>query len=562
MEVLISPETLLRPQFLVAAALIVGGVLVAWYVNVVRPRRQARPAETGSNVAHVDNAGQIQTTTSPDGSATAAVQPGQADLAEVGRQVEVSAQPTVTFASVAGLDVPLTELREVAEYLAAPDRFRALGAELPRGILLQGPPGCGKTLLAKALAGEAGVAFHSVSAAEFVEQYVGTGAKRVRRLFEAATANAPVIVFIDELDAIGRQRADHDAGGQEFDHTLNQLLIELDGFDTRSGLVVVGATNRPELIDHALVRPGRFDRRLQLERPDRDARAEILTLHAAARPVSPHVDWDTVAAATPGLSAAELANLVNEAALLAARRQHERISRDDVAEAQDRIISGTPSDRRPQTPDEGFRLAAHEGGHAVVSLILPTTRPPARVSIIDRAGGATTSPWQPDDDRPAMTAQQLRERLVLLLAGRAAELETFGEPTTRAEDDLTHAATLARDMIERWAMTGRYELAGTPSSSRLPSVEASAQEVRQLLAWAECVAHSILTHHRRLTQAVTQALTQHETLDVDDVKDLAQRLGPSQTAQPPDASIETTTATTWIIDERCEQMSAPQLQGV
>lgn len=559
MEALISFETLLRPEFLTATALIVAGALVAWYVNVVRPRRQARHTDAGSNGAHLDNAGQIRAPTPPEGSSMAAVQPGQAESAEIGRQVERGAQSAVTFASVAGLDVPLTELREVAEYLAAPERFHALGAELPTGVLLQGPSGCGKTLLAKALAGETGVAFHSVSAAEFVEQYVGTGAKRVRRLFEAATASAPAIVFIDELDAIGRQRADHDAGGQEFDHTLNQLLIELDGFDSHSGLVVVGATNRPELIDRALVRPGRFDRRLQVERPNPDARADILSLHAATRPVSAHVDWDAVAAATPGLSAAELAGLVNEAALLAARRQHERISRDDVAEAQDRIISGTPSDRRPRTPDEGFRLATHEAGHAVISLVLPDTRPPARVSIIDRAGGATTSPWQPDDDGPAVTAQQLHERLILLLGGRAAELEGLGEPSTRAENDLTHAATLARHMIERWAMTGHYELAG---ASRLPALEGSAQEVCQLLAWAECVARNILTHHHDLTHAVTHALTQQETLDVHELNDLAQRLGSRQTAPPANAGSESTTTAVSAIDERCGQIRPPQLQGV
>lgn len=574
-------ETLLRPEFLVAMVVIVGGALVALYV--FRPQRRgpqrAQPGDPaggpgwGNTVAETpgrmavappqsaswyggpspgdswhhnaayagSSAGPYAQASSWQGgppqaspAAGAVAAPAGAgaqgsawepESNEVGRQVEVGTQPAMTFASVAGMDGPITELREVAEYLTDPERFRALGAELPKGILLQGPPGCGKTLLAKALAGEAGVAFHSVSATEFVEQYVGTGAKRVRSLFQAAEKNAPAIVFVDELDAIGRQRADHDSGGHEFDHTLNQLLIELDGFLSRSGVVVIGATNRPELIDSALVRPGRFDRRIQLERPDREARQAILQLHAATRPVSADVNWEVIAANTAGLSAAELANLVNEAALLAARNQRTIISREDVEEAETRVVSGTPNDRRPRKRDESFRVAVHEAGHAVLSLVLRGMRPPARVSIIDRAGGASTSPWEPSDDRQTLTARQLRTRLILLLGGRAAELQAFGEPSTRAEDDLTQAAALARRMVERWAMTGRYELAGAPSDSRAPYVEASAgaQEVRELLAWAERAARTILSDRDGLLLTIAEALMRRETLDAGELEELFQR---------------------------------------
>lgn len=560
-------ETLLRPEFLVAMVVIVGGALVA--LVVFRPQRSgSRPPtadrsttpQTGApgwaapagpvQAGAAGSPGQWQAAASPQtgrgqpagpragwgapaGSSTtgsmetdgtrAATDAGSPDAA--GGQAPEATHPAVTFDCVAGLDGAITELQEVAEYLRDPGRFQALGAELPKGILLHGPPGCGKTLLAKALAGEAGVAFHSVSATEFVEQYVGTGAKRVRSLFQDAQKNAPAIVFVDELDAIGRQRSDDNSGGHEFDHTLNQLLIELDGFLGHAGVVVIGATNRPELIDSALVRPGRFDRRVQLERPDPAARRSILELHAGTRPVSGDVDWEAVAANTAGVSAAELANLVNEAALLAARRQHTAVMPEDVDEAESRVLSGTPNDRRPQKRDEWFRVAVHEAGHAALSLVLRGIKPPARVSVIDRAGGAASSPWEQNDDRQTLTTRQLRTRLILLFGGRAAELQAFGEPSTRSEDDLEHAADLARRMVERWAMTGRYELAGTTDGQRTPYVEGSAgaQEVRELLAWAEQAARTILAERDGLLLTIAEALAKRETLSARQLEELFQR---------------------------------------
>lgn len=560
-------ETLLRPEFLVAMVVIVGGALVA--LLVFRPQRSGGRAPTADRNAGMtatgapgwaapagppqgapaQSPGQWQPGPSSQtawgqaaqsqpawgapagatgghagtGGASAASDSGPETVS--GNEVAQATRPAVTFDSVAGLDGPITELQEVAEYLRDPDRFRALGAELPKGILLHGPPGCGKTMLAKALAGEAGVAFHSVSATEFVEQYVGTGAKRVRSLFQDAEKNAPAIVFVDELDAIGRQRSEDNSGGHEFDHTLNQLLIELDGFLSHAGVVVIGATNRPELIDSALVRPGRFDRRVQLERPDPVGRQSILELHGGTRPVSDDVDWAAVAANTSGVSAAELANLVNEAALLAARRGHTAITPEDVDEAETRVLSGTPNDRRPQKRDEWFRVAVHEAGHAALSLVLRGIKPPARVSIIDRAGGTASSPWEQNDDRRTLTTRQLRTRLILLFGGRAAELQAFGEPSTRAEDDLGHAADLARRMVERWAMTGRYELAGTTDGQRTPYVEGSAgaQEVRELLAWAEEAARTILAERDGLLLTIAEALAKQETLSARQLEELFQR---------------------------------------
>lgn len=560
-------ETLLRPEFLVAMVVIVGGALVA--LLVFRPLRSGGRAPTTDRTAGMaatgapgwgapagpphgvpaEPPGQWQPAASSHtawgqpapsqptwggpagtagghagvGGASAASDPGSRTSS--GSQVTQATRPAITFDSLAGLDGPITELQEVAEYLRDPERFRALGAELPKGILLHGPPGCGKTMLAKALAGEAGVAFHSVSATEFVEQYVGTGAKRVRSLFQDAEKNAPAIVFVDELDAIGRQRSEDNSGGHEFDHTLNQLLIELDGFLSHAGVVVIGATNRPELIDSALVRPGRFDRRVQLERPDPIGRQSILELHAGTRPVADDVDWAAVAANTSGISAAELANLVNEAALLAARRGHSELMPEDVDEAETRVLSGTPNDRRPQKRDEWFRVAVHEAGHAALSLVLRGIKPPARVSIIDRAGGSASSPWEQKDDRQTLTTRQLRTRLILLFGGRAAELQAFGEPSTRAEDDLEHAADLARRMVERWAMTGRYELAGTTNGQRTPYVEGSAgaQEVRELLAWAEEAARTILAERDGLLLTIAEALAKRETLSARQLEELFQR---------------------------------------
>jgi cell division protease FtsH len=441
------------------------------------------------------------------------------------------------FADVAGLDPAIEELREVADQLSDPKRFDAVGAKCPRGVLLHGPPGCGKTLLARALAGETGVPFYSVSAASFVEQYVGVGAGRVRELFTAAKAHAPCIVFLDELDAIGRSRSDNRGGGAEFDHTLNQLLVELDGFDGASGVLILGATNRLELLDAALLRPGRFDRRISVERPDRQGREQILALHAARRPFSPRVDWSQVAAHTTGLAPAELANIVNEAALLAARRRRSMIAPQDVEEACTRQMSGALRSRWLDD-DARWLLAVHEAGHALLSQLLRGVHPPPWVSIVHRGSSGDRSAWSSSESGQVLTKRELIARLMLLLGGRAAELMVLGEPSTEAEDDVGEAAGLARRMVEQWAMTGRYELAGG-SRDRMPVVEGSAggNEVRRLVAGAETAAATILTNNRMMLLRLARVLAERETLPNHEVARLCgQAPGPRRLEPVPSPS--------------------------
>ena len=481
-------DLLLRREFLIAAGVIVVGTVLALYVTSRRwgRRSRARPA------------------------------PSSAHNAEI-----ASRDSQVTFANVAGLDEAIAELREVKEYLADPERFRAVGAELPRGVLLYGPPGCGKTLLARALAGEAGVPFFFVSAASFVEKFVGLGAARVRQLFEDAKRAAPSIVFMDELDAIGRRRNADMPGEREFDHTLNQLLVELDGFLGAAGVLILGATNRPELIDPALLRPGRFDRRIRIDRPDRAGREAILRLHAGQRPFSRQVDWSEVAAHTAGLTAAELANIINEASLLAARRHRARIAVDEVEEAVARVVSGTRSSRL-MGDDEKQLVAHHEAGHALLALLLRGMKPPTRISIVSRPDAFAKSIWSPEADRGILTKRELMAQLMVLLGGRAAELNVFGEPSTRAEDDLEHAAALARRMVERWAMTGRFELAGLDRDgvARPPVETPGDREVRELLARAEQGARAILQDNDERLRAVSAGLAQKETMTVFEVAEL------------------------------------------
>ena len=428
------------------------------------------------------------------------------------RRPSATHTPKVTFADVAGLDEAIEDLREVRDYLADPQRFRALGAELPRGILLYGPPGCGKTLLARALAGEAGVPFYAVSAASFVERFVGLGAARVRKLFEEAKAQAPSIVFLDELDAIGRARSDRAPGEREFDHTLNQLLVELDGYLRTPGVLILAATNRPELIDPALLRPGRFDRRIRIDPPDRQGRAAILRLHAMGRPFSRQVDWDDVADRAAGLNGAELAHVVNEAALLAARRHRPRISNDDVLDALDRVLLGT---RRAGVlgPDERRLEAVHQAGHALLSVRLKHVSPPARISVLPTTGSFEHSLWARGTEGSALTKRELMAQLIVLLGGRAAEINTFGEPSTRAEDDLRHAGLLARAMVERWAMTGSYELAASDAGSERADVH-----VRKLIAQAQEAARSILADHAEQHRAIAQLLVERETITADELR--------------------------------------------
>jgi cell division protease FtsH len=513
------------PELYASVVAVIGVAVLAIYLTApgrLKAKERKRQQREGDGGA----------TSGPGRAATAASQPARETFRAPGGQVMggvapigpvpvAAAHESTRFTDLAGLDEAITELSEVREYLSDPARFEAVGAQLPRGILLYGPPGCGKTLLARALAGETGVPFYSVSAASFVEQMVGLGSARVRQLFDEARKAAPSIVFLDELDAIGRSRDNNNSGGREFDHTLNQLLVELDGFGGTTGVLLIGATNRPELIDSALLRPGRFDRRISVERPDRRGREQILRLHADRRPVSPMVNWAEVAADTSGLNGAELANIVNEGALLAARRHQDWIEPENVWEAVARVVAGTGSERLIRD-DERHLRATHEAGHALLTLLLRGMRPPSRVSIVSRKGAFDRSPWSTAEDRETLTKRELMAQLIVLLGGRAAEIHTFGEPSTRAEDDLQHAAALARRMVEKWAMTGRFELAGGESDKKMPYLEGSAggSEVRTLVSGAEQAARTILADNERSLRLIATTLADRESLTASELAEL------------------------------------------
>jgi cell division protease FtsH len=372
-------------------------------------------------------------------------------------KIYVESNTGVTFADVAGVDEAKDELREVVEFLKNPVEYSRLGGRMPKGILLVGPPGTGKTLLAKAVAGEAKVPFFSISGSEFVEMFVGVGAARVRDLFEQARQKAPAIIFIDELDALGRARGIGPyAGHDEKEQTLNQLLVELDGFDSRSGLVILAATNRPEILDPALLRAGRFDRQVLVDRPDKKGRAQILLVHMNKVKLAPDVSADKVAALTPGFTGADLANLVNEAALLATRRRADALSMIDFDNAVERIVAGLEKRNRLLNPKEREIVAYHEMGHALVALSLPGTDPVHKVSIIPRGIGALGYTIQrPTEDRFLMTREELENKMAVLLGGRAAEFLVFEHLSTGAADDLRRVTDIARSMVTRYGMSDR-----------------------------------------------------------------------------------------------------------
>ena len=387
---------------------------------------------------------------------------GAGGLMQIGKskaRVYVESDTGVTFADVAGVDEAKDELREVVDFLKDPERYGRLGGRMPKGVLLVGPPGTGKTLLAKAVAGEAKVPFFSISGAEFVEMFVGVGAARVRDLFEQARARAPAIIFIDELDALGRARGiagPYGAGNTEAEQTLNQLLVEMDGFDSRSGLVILAATNRPEILDPALLRAGRFDRQVLVDRPDKKGRVQILNVHLRKVKLAPEVDPEKVAELTPGFTGADLANLVNEAALLATRRGAEAVSMDDFTNAVERIIAGLEKRNRLLNPREREIVAHHEMGHAIVALSLPGTDAVHKVSIIPRGIGALGYTIQrPTEDRFLMTKEELEHKMMVLLGGRAAELIVFGHLSTGAADDLQRVTDIARSIVTRYGMSER-----------------------------------------------------------------------------------------------------------
>jgi cell division protease FtsH len=444
------------------------------------------------------------------------------------------AQSDVTFADVAGVDEAEAELVEVVDFLKNPQKYTKLGGRIPKGVLLVGPPGTGKTLLAKAVAGEAKVPFFSISGAEFMEIFVGVGAARVRDLFEQAKKRAPCIIFIDELDAIGKSRA---AGrgllftNDEREQTLNQLLAEMDGFDTSSGIIIMAATNTPEVLDQALLRAGRFDRHVVVDRPDIDGREAILKIHSRKIKLGATADLRRLAARTPGMAGADLANIINEAALLAARRQGEQVEMVDIEEAVDRVMLGLEKKNRVMSAAEKERVAYHEAGHALVALSIEHAAPVHRVSIIPRSVGALGHTLQlPTEERYLMTRGELRDQLAVMLGGRAAEEITFhGEISTGASDDLERASELARQMVTRFGMseklgsltygkpfTGRFLQSALLSEERNYSertAELIDEEVRRLVEEAHDTSKSILASRHVQLQRIANELVHRETLD-------------------------------------------------
>ncbi|MCX5992672.1 MAG: ATP-dependent zinc metalloprotease FtsH [Chloroflexi bacterium] len=365
-------------------------------------------------------------------------------------------KPTVTFADVAGIDESKGELQEVVEFLKSPQKFLALGARIPRGLLLVGPPGCGKTLVAKATAGEAGVPFFSISGSEFVEMFVGVGASRVRDLFDQAKRNAPCIVFVDEIDAVGRQRGAGLGGGHdEREQTLNQILVEMDGFDSNTNVIVLAATNRPDILDPALLRPGRFDRHIVIDQPDINGRKAILTVHSKGKPLAPEANLEVIARQTPGFSGADLANLINESAILAARRNRKDVGQKELEDSIDRVIAGPEKKGRVITKKEKELIAYHETGHALAARMLPNADPVHKISIVARGMMGGWTRFLPSEERHLETYDRFKDMMIICLAGRAAEQVSLGELTTGAQNDLEKVTIIARRMITEFGMSQR-----------------------------------------------------------------------------------------------------------
>jgi cell division protease FtsH len=447
------------------------------------------------------------------------------------RRYEPTSGAPVTFADVAGIDEATAELTEVVDFLRHPEKYQRLGGRIPHGVLLSGPPGTGKTLLARAVAGEADAPFFSMSASEFVEAIVGIGAARVRDLFAQAKEAAPAIVFIDELDAIGRARtsgvAGFSGGNDEREQTLNQILTEMDGFDSATSVIVIGATNRPDVLDAALLRPGRFDRRIAVQPPDRTGRERILEVHSRSVPLGPDVDLRRIAASTPGMVGADLANLVNEAALLAARRAHDKVLEADVTDALERIVLG--AERKVMMgPEDRRRTAYHESGHALVGMLEPGADPVRKISIIPRGMALGVTFSAPDADRFSYDRRELIAKIKVALGGRAAEEVVYDEPTTGAESDIQQLTAIARQMVGRWGMSDAIgPLAVIPADGAgmfLPGAsEVSARtqeriddEVRRIVEEAHKEVLALLAKNRKKLDALAGALMEHETLDEDD----------------------------------------------
>jgi len=447
----------------------------------------------------------------------------------------------VTFADVAGADEAVEELTEIKEFLRDPERFRRLGAQIPRGVLLYGPPGTGKTLLAKAVAGEANAPFLTISGSDFVEMFVGVGAARVRDLFRQAKDMAPAIVFVDEIDAVGRHRGTGVGGGHdEREQTLNQLLVELDGFESRDNVILMAATNRPDILDPALLRPGRFDRQIAVDAPDLVGRTAILEVHAKGKPFSDQVNWSVIARRTPGFTGADLANIVNESALLAARRELNVIGMSELSEAIDRVMAGPERRNRVMSEKEKAITAFHEAGHALVGHVLPNCDPIHKVSIVARGRALGWTQHLPTEDRYTLTRNELRDRLAMYLGGRSAEEIVFGEITTGASDDIDRATALARAMVTEFGMSdalgpqrltnvtaepfvGR-ETAGTSGYSDELAATID-REVQLILDEAHERARAVINEHRTTLDMIAARLVEIETLDDVELGSLFEGLG-------------------------------------
>ncbi len=445
-------------------------------------------------------------------------------------------QPRITFKDVAGVDEAVEELQEIKEFLSNPGKFQALGAKIPKGVLLVGPPGTGKTLLARAVAGEAGVPFFSISGSDFVEMFVGVGASRVRDLFEQAKAASPCIVFVDELDAVGRMRgAGLGGGNDEREQTLNQLLVEMDGFDIKDNVIIMAATNRPDVLDSALLRPGRFDRQIVVDRPDLKGRADILKIHTRGKPVAKDIELEVVARRTPGFTGADLANLVNEAALLAARHGKKEVEMTELEESIERVIAGPERKSRLISDKEKRVIAYHESGHALVGHVLPNTDPIHKISIISRGRALGYTLALPLEDKFLNTKGEMLDEISMMLGGRVAEEIAIGDITTGASNDIERATKLARQMITRYGMSDKLgpmtlgddqrevflgrDFSNTPNYSQEIAFEID-KEVRRMIDEGFDKANKILSDRRDQLDLMAQVLIERETVDKDQLEAL------------------------------------------
>ena len=481
-------------------------------------------------------------------------------------------QPTVTFADVAGADEAVDELTEIRDFLSDPERFQRIGAKIPKGVLLFGPPGTGKTLLARAVAGEAGVPFFTISGSDFVEMFVGVGASRVRDLFQQAKDEAPAIIFVDEIDAVGRHRGAGLGGGHdEREQTLNQLLVEMDGFDVTTGVILIAATNRPDILDPALLRPGRFDRQIVVDRPDLQGRKAIADVHAAGKPLDDDVSTEVIARRTPGFTGADIANLLNEAALLAARRDKSRIGQSEIEAAIDRVIAGPERKSRAMSDKEKMVIAYHEAGHTLVGHALPNTDPIHKVSIVARGRALGWTLALPTEDKYLQTRSELTDTMAMLLGGRTAEELIFGDPTTGASDDIDRVASIARAMVTEYGMSeslgpqrlghksGEVFLGKNSGHEADYSNEVAARidsEIRELVDAAHSEAREILTIHRAVLDQLAESLIEHESLEGEALEEILAAVGGAVADSP--GSVTTrpnlTTPQHLTTPQRAEQM--------